>query len=268
MAGFESTYGPNWAIEGSQGQDVPPPQAAAPSHGQGGYQSPAGGHGHPGYPPQSYGQPSYGGGDPNLYPPPQTGVYRWIFAYFLGCLVATPIVMTGMILSFNAGGELGQSGIGFAMLVCMIMFPFFLILIMLVGILPTVPTYFTMKEWNRVEAFSYMFAGFLAWGLFGFFLSALAELSVALNVRQGQPASEVSMLGLTLTAALAGSCVLALLWALSIRGNMPPPPQDTPPPPPPPPSGRGGGRPPRQPRQPRQERNPTPQAYDPQVPFL
>lgn len=143
-------------------------------------------------------------------------VYRLIFAFFLGCLVATPVMLVGALLSFGAMDNLFQRGAGPGILALFTLLPITTFLTMLIGAVPTIPTHFTLQAWKSVAAWAYVVGGLASWTVFGFFFGILARLTTVNYTPQGDDTG-ASVWGITLTFALCGMIVLTGIWLVAIR---------------------------------------------------
>ncbi len=190
--------------------------------------------------------------------PDQNSFLRWLFAYICGCCASLAIVIPGFFLSFNAMDRFNN--FASAMVIFIMMSPVFLLGTMALGAVPTLITHFVLRGLRRWDWGSYMLTGLFSWGLTGFFMSVFAWLSVngARTSRYNDGGSDVSMLGLSVMAAIAGAIVLLIVWAMRIRpfyysGMMPPMPPMAPGGPPPPPGPPPGPPPPPPPPEPAQQ---------------
>ncbi len=193
---------------------------------------------------------------------------RWFLAYFLGCLLAAPILMIGWLLAFNAMGMISADGFGAAMAACILLIPFFFVGCVFLGAIPTPPTHYMLKGAERRDLFSYLLAGLISWGLMGLVLAILADPT--LQAATGTRSAGVNVLGAALSTGIAGAVVLGILQLFAVTPPRNHHDKNAPHQDPHNPYTPGGGYPSLSQYAPQRPGQPHPQApmpYDQQVPF-
>ncbi len=143
---------------------------------------------------------------------------RWLLAYSLGCLAATPILVVGALWAYGAATLLmGLAAVEIlASLIILLILCF--IGCLLIGILPTPATYLALIGARRDDLTSYAAAGALSWGIIGFLIGAFSDLASRTGPAiAGNTPATINVFGSAVTAALAGALILGILWSRAIR---------------------------------------------------